>query len=238
MDRYQVGRHSSASFNEDMEAIRSKLLEMGGLVEEQVQDALHGLLNADSALLEQVHGREDRVDMLEMEIDELCARVLALRQPAATDLRMLIAVSKSVSDLERIGDEAAKIASMGLKLAEHGAPGSGFMEARHIGTLVRQVLNEALDAFARFDADRAVEVVAMDEQIDAEYRSAMRTLVTFMMEDPRSISAVLNVIWALRSLERIGDHSRNICEQLVYLVKGKDVRHATVDQMEQVLRGK
>lgn len=238
MDRFHFGKHSSSQFNEEMESIRTNMMEMGGLVEKQVADALQSLLTGDSALAEQVLQVEDRVDDLEKKIDEECARVLALRAPAASDLRLLIAVSKCVSDLERIGDESAKIAAMALKLAEEGGAPSGYVEARHIGNYVRRMLHSALDAFARFDADKAVEVAGEDAQIDIEYRTAMRSLVTFMMEDPRSISRVLNVIWTLRSLERVGDHARNICEQIVYLVKGKDVRHISVDEMEKKVRGK
>ena len=237
MDRFHFGKHSSSQYNEEMESIRTHLMEMGGLVEKQVGDALEALLSGDSALAEQVLSVEDRVDSLEKKIDEECARVLALRAPAASDLRMLIAVSKCVSDLERIGDESAKIAAMALQLAEEGESPSGYVEARHIGNHVRRMLHAALDAFARFDAEKAVEVAGEDTQIDMEYRSAMRSLVTFMMEDPRSISRVLNVIWTLRSLERVGDHSRNICEQIIYLVKGKDVRHISVDEMEKEVKG-
>ena len=238
MDRFHFGKHSSSQYNEEMESIRTHLMEMGGLVEKQVGDALQALLAGDSELAEQVLTVEDRVDDLEKKIDEECARVLALRAPAASDLRMLIAVSKCVSDLERIGDESAKIAAMAIQLSEEGESPSGYVEVRHIGNHVRRMLHAALDAFARFDADKAVEVAGEDAQIDMEYRSAMRSLVTFMMEDPRSISRVLNVIWTLRSLERVGDHSRNICEQIVYLVKGKDVRHISVDQMEKEVKGK
>lgn len=238
MDRFHFGKHSSSQYNEEMESIRTHLMEMGGLVEKQVGDALQALLAGDSELAEQVLTVEDRVDNLEKKIDEECARVLALRAPAASDLRMLIAVSKCVSDLERIGDESAKIAAMAIQLAQEGESPSGYVEARHIGNHVRRMLHSALDAFARFDADKAVEVAGEDAQIDMEYRSAMRSLVTFMMEDPRAISRVLNVIWTLRSLERVGDHSRNICEQIIYLVKGKDVRHISVDEMEKEVKGK
>jgi phosphate transport system protein len=201
-------------------------------------DALEALLHADSALAEKVLTTEDRVDDLEIQIDEECARVLALRQPAASDLRLIIAVSKAVSDLERIGDESAKIAAMALQLAEDGESPRGYVEVRHIGNHVRNMLRDALDAFARFDADKAVEVAAEDSEVDLEYRSAMRALVTFMMEDPRAISRVLNIIWSLRALERIGDHARNIGEQVIFLVKGTDVRHISIDEMEKEVRKK
>ena len=236
MDRMHFGQHSSSQFNEALESIRNHLMEMGGLVEKQVVDALEALLHADSALAEKVLTTEDRVDDLEIQIDEECARVLALRQPAASDLRLIIAVSKAVSDLERIGDESAKIAAMALQLAEDGESPRGYVEVRHIGNHVRNMLRDALDAFARFDADKAVEVAAEDSEVDLEYRSAMRALVTFMMEDPRAISRVLNIIWSLRALERIGDHARNIGEQVIFLVKGTDVRHISVDEMEKEVK--
>ena len=238
MDRMHFGQHSSSQFNEALESIRNHLMEMGGLVEKQVVDALEALLHADSALAEKVLTTEDRVDDLEIQIDEECARVLALRQPAASDLRLIIAVSKAVSDLERIGDESAKIAAMALQLAEDGESPRGYVEVRHIGNHVRNMLRDALDAFARFDADKAVEVAAEDSEVDLEYRSAMRALVTFMMEDPRAISRVLNIIWSLRALERIGDHARNIGEQVIFLVKGTDVHHISIDEMEKEVRKK
>ncbi|MEE4249177.1 MAG: phosphate signaling complex protein PhoU [Alcanivoracaceae bacterium] len=231
MDRSHFGQHSSSQFNEEMESIRSHLMEMGGMVEKQVIDALQSLLQADSELAERVLENEDKVDSLEKLIDGECARVLALRQPAASDLRMIISVTKCVSDLERIGDEAAKVAKMSLELAEQGESPRGYVEVRHIGNHVRTMLGDSLDAFARFDVQKAVDVAAEDKEVDLEYRSAMRALVTFMMEDPRSISSVLNIIWSLRALERIGDHAKNIAEQLIYLVKGKDVRHISVDEV-------
>ncbi len=231
MDRSHFGQHSSTQFNEEMESIRSHLMEMGGMVEKQVIDALQSLLQGDSEIAERVLENEDKVDALEKLIDGECARVLALRQPAASDLRMIISVTKCVSDLERIGDEAAKVAKMSLELAEQGESPRGYVEVRHIGNHVRTMLGDALDAFARFDVQKAVDVAAEDNEVDLEYRSAMRALVTFMMEDPRSISSVLNIIWSLRALERIGDHAKNIAEQLIYLVKGKDVRHISVDEV-------
>ncbi len=231
MDRSHFGQHSSTQFNEEMESIRSHLMEMGGMVEKQVIDALQSLLQGDSELAERVLENEDKVDSLEKVIDGECARVLALRQPAASDLRMIISVTKCVSDLERIGDEAAKVAKMSLELAEQGESPRGYVEVRHIGNHVRTMLGDALDAFARFDVQKAVDVAAEDNEVDLEYRSAMRALVTFMMEDPRSISSVLNIIWSLRALERIGDHAKNIAEQIIYLVKGKDVRHISVDEV-------
>ncbi|MED5387601.1 MAG: phosphate signaling complex protein PhoU [Pseudomonadota bacterium] len=236
MDRMHFCEHSSYQFNQPLESNRNNLMEMGGLVEKQVVDALQSLLQADSDLAQKVLDTEDKVDKLEMLIDEECTRVLALRQPAASDLRLIIAVTKAVSDLERIGDESAKIARMGQQLAEEGESPRGYVEVRHIGNHVRNMLRDTLDAFARFDAKKALEVAAEDNEVDLEYRSAMRSLVTFMMEDPRAISRVLNIIWSLRALERIGDHARNIGEQVIYLVEGKDVRHISVDEMQEKLK--
>jgi phosphate transport system protein len=162
---------------------------------------------------------------MERDIDEECVRILARRQPAASDLRLIISISKSVIDLERIGDEATKIAKRAIDLCEEGQAPRGYVEIRHIGEQVRKMVQEALDAFARFDADLALSVAQYDKIVDREYKSALRELATYMMEDPRSISRVLSVIWALRSLERIGDHARNIAELVIYLVRGTDVRH-------------
>ncbi|MCH8542122.1 MAG: phosphate signaling complex protein PhoU [Alcanivorax sp.] len=236
MDKDNYQHHISQQFNKDLAAVRNHLMEMGGLVEKQAADSLDALLKGDTGMAENVLQVEDRINKLEMMIDEECSRIIVLRQPAASDLRMIVAISKAVADLERIGDESAKIARMAIQLAEEGESPRGYVEARHIGAHVRRMLHDALDAFARFDVDKAVEVAAEDDQVDLEYRSAMRSLVTFMMEDPRSITRVLNVMWTLRSLERIGDHARNICEQVVYLVQGKDVRHITSEKMQEEVR--
>ena len=239
VDKDDYQHHISKAFNKDLDTLRGHLMEMGGLVEKQVTDAMEALVTRDSELAETVFKNEDKVNKLELTIDEECSRILVLRQPAASDLRMIIAISKAVSDLERIGDESAKIARFAVEFSELGEAPSGYVEARHISSLVRRMLHDALDAFARFDADKAVAVAAQDKEVDLEYRSAMRSLITFMMEDPRSISLILNVIWTLRALERIGDHARNICEQVVYLVQGKDVRHISVDEMkEEVSKGR
>jgi phosphate transport system protein len=153
-------------------------------------------------------------------------------------LRLIIAISKCNSDLERVGDESAKIAKMAIQLAEEGASPSGYVEVRHIGAQVRRMLNEALDAFARLDDELAIKVAREDKEVDIEYKTATRSLVTFMMEDPRSISRILSVMWSLRALERIGDHARNISEQVIYLVKGKDVRHLPLDEVAEKVVGK
>ena len=229
MDKLNLDQHISRHFNEELEQIKTQLLTMGGLVEAQVTDAVNALLNADSALAQEVISREATIDAMELEIDEDCTNIIVRRQPAASDLRMVRAVTHAVGDLERIGDEAKKIAKMAIKLAEEGSAPGGYVELRHIANSVRKMVNDSLDAFARYDADVAEETHRADKQVDMDYKSAMREMITYMMEDPRSITRVMNVIWALRSLERVGDHAKNICEQVIYLVRGKDIRHRRDD---------
>jgi len=232
VDKVSLDQHISRKFNTDLDHLKSQTLAMGGLVEKQLRDAMTALETADSALASRVMEVENSIDEMEREIDEACLTTIARRQPAATDLRMILAVSRSVRDLERIGDEAQRIAKMAIGLSEEGLSPRGYMEARHIANGVRETLRACLDAFSRFDAQAARETMAKDKQIDLDYRSAVRELVTYMMEDPRSISRVMNVLWALRALERIGDHAKNICEHVVFLVEGKDIRHGHADDLE------
>ncbi|MCV6614034.1 MAG: phosphate signaling complex protein PhoU [Cellvibrionaceae bacterium] len=236
MDNLNLDQHISGQFNNDLEELKTQFLEMGGVVLQQIVDAVSAIEEADSELAEKVIVTEDEIDEREVNLDENCTQVLARRQPAATDLRMVLAVSKAVRDLERMGDEAQKIAKMAIALSEEGQAPHGYMELRHIGDIVEKMVNTTLDAFARFDVEAAVKVARDDKAVDREYKSAMRELVTYMMEDPRSIGRVMNIIWALRSLERIGDHARNIAEQIVYLVKGLDVRHTSVKEMERQIK--
>ncbi len=235
MDNLHIDRHISQQFNADLEHLRTHLLELGGIVEEQVANAVKALETADSALAEQVLQTEVEVDQREISLDHECTLILARRQPAASDLRLVLMVTKTTHDLERMGDEADKIAKMALALNEDGASPRGYIELRHIGSNVLKLVNMALDAFARYDAQMAVRVVRDDNQVDLEYRSALRELITYMMEDPRSISRVMNILWALRALERIGDHARNIAENVIYLVHGMDVRHISLDEIEKKL---
>ncbi len=231
------GHHISQQFNEELEAVKKNLLEMGGLVEQQVGDAIKALIDADSELAVNVRANDKLINQMELDIDQECIRIIARRQPAASDLRLVIAVSKSISDLERIGDESAKIARLAMKLCEDGEAPRGYVEIRHIGDRVRHMTQSALTAFARLDVEAALAVAKEDKNVDQEYESAMRELVTFMMEDPRSIKRVMNIIWSLRALERIGDHARNIAENVIYLVKGKDVRHISLDEMQRQVQG-
>ena len=237
MNKEDYGHHISQQFNAELEEIRTHFLAMGGLVEKQVSDAMHALLDGDSALAETVMQNDQKINMMETRIDEELVRILARRQPAASDLRMIIAVSKSITDLERIGDESAKIARYAKALCEEGESPRGYVETRHIGNQVRLMIHDTLDAFARLDVDQAFKVMREDSNIDIEYKTATRALMTYMMEDPRFITRVLNVLWVLRCLERIGDHARNISEQLIYMVKGADVRHTSYDVIEKKLSG-
>lgn len=226
-------QHISKQFNHELEEIKTHLMAMGGLVERQTQEAVAALLDGDSRLAERVRDNDKAVNDLQVKIDEECTRVLARRQPAASDLRLVLAVIRATSDLERIGDEASKIARNALALIEGGNGSKGFVEVRHISEHVRKMLRDALTAFARFDIDLALEVVREDDAVDSEYTSAMRSLMTFMMEDPRSITSILSVMWILRALERIGDHADNLAEYVIYLVKGLDIRHVDPDDLDE-----
>jgi phosphate transport system protein len=225
MAKMSFENHIMKQFDEELEEIRTRLMEMGGKVEQQLQNAIRAISDADSKLAEDVIVEEQHVDEMEVDIDEACILIIARRQPAASDLRLVMMVTKAVNDLERIGDEAKKIANHAVILAEQGGSSEGYTEIRHMGQSVSRMLANALDAFARFDVDAAMRTLEEDKQIDLDYKTALRELVTYMMEDPRSISRVINVLWIIRSLERIGDHAKNLCEQIVFVVKGKDIRH-------------
>ncbi len=239
MDPMNIDQHISQQFNADLEQLRSSLLEMGGLVEEQLSNAIEAIETANSELAEKVLEVEDEVDNREVEIDSECMSILARRQPAASDLRLVMMVSKAVGDLERMGDESRKIAKMALALnTEQGSPQRGFVELRHLATEVKKIVRVSLDAFARYDVNAAIKVVRDDKEIDIEYKTAVREMITYMMEDPRQITRVMNILWTLRALERIGDHAMNIAEQVIYLVRGKDVRHTPIVEIEKQLETK
>ena len=225
------GQHISAQFNTELGSLRNQLLAMGGQVEQQLTAALEALIKLDSSVAKTIVRNDREINQMEMAIDDECATIIARRQPTASDLRLVITIIKVNRDLERIGDEAAKVARQAVQLSEGGMSPSSFVEIRHIGALVGVLLRQSLDAFARLDVTKAIEVVRGDAEVDKEYGSAMRSLVTFMVEDPRNIGAILNEMWALRSLERIGDHACNIAEHVVYLVKGLDVRHGRLSEL-------
>ncbi|WP_370980560.1 phosphate signaling complex protein PhoU [Agaribacterium sp. ZY112] len=236
MDSLNLNQHISAQFNEDLEHLRTKLLEMGGLVEDQLKDAVKAIETADGALAEKVIETEKEVDQREIALDQESITLLARRQPAASDLRLVMMVTKATRDLERIGDEANKIAKMAIALNSEGAEGGrGYVELRHLAASVIRLVSRVLDAFARYDVDAAMDVVREDSNVDADYKSAVREMITYMMEDPRVISRVMNIMWALRALERIGDHARNVAEQVIYLVHGTDIRHTPLGEIEKAL---
>lgn len=228
-------QHISQQFNADLEAIRTQMLGMGGVVQRQVSNAINAILSGDIKEANKIIKREDDVDKMEVSIDQECTQILVRRQPAASDLRMVIAVSRVVRDLERMGDEAAKVAIHTLEVANSNQASSKICHQaiRHMGTAVVKMTSDALDAFARHDIEGAIEVVRSDKMVDEQYASAIRELSTYMMEDPRSISQAINILWILRAIERIGDHARNISEQVIYLVSGADVRHSSVTEMEE-----
>ena len=226
--------HISRRFNQDIEELRSKVLTMGGLVESQLSRAIAAIVSGDSELGLQVANDDYKVNELEVSIDEECSRVLATRAPAAGDLRLIVAIIKTITDLERIGDEAEKIGFLASRLAAMDRPSDSYRELKTLGTHVLHMLRDAMNAFARLDVEEAFDVVREDEAVDDEYEAIQRQCITFMMEDPRSIKRVMNVTWAARSLERIGDHSKNICEYVIYMVQGRDVRHTDISEAVEV----
>lgn len=225
--------HIYKQYDAELESVRAKVLQMGGLVEQQIVQALESLVNADPKLADEVIANDHRVNALEVSIDEDCSHIIARRQPAAGDLRMIMMVVKTITDLERIGDEATKVARVAQKIYEADrmfAPKFG--EIKTMVTLVREMLRTSLDAFARLDMSKTADVARQDEQVDERFRAAMRQLITYMLEDPRTISMSLEVLFVAKAIERIGDHAKNIAEYVVYMVKGKDVRHTSVEEIE------
>jgi phosphate transport system protein len=228
MEASKFSDHISRRFNKDIEDLRNTVLGMGGLVETQLSRAIAAIVSGDSELGLQVARDDYKVNNLEVEIDEECSRILATRAPAAGDLRLIVAIIKTITDLERIGDEAEKIGFLASKLAGMDRPADSYRELKNLGSHVSHMLRDAMNAFARLDVAEALDVVKEDELVDDEYDAITRQCITFMMEDPRSIKRVMNVTWAARSLERIGDHAKNICEYVIYMVEGKDVRHTDI----------
>ncbi|MEW5862748.1 MAG: phosphate signaling complex protein PhoU [Pseudomonadota bacterium] len=228
--------HISKAFEADLEATRTRVLQMGGLVEAQILAAMRAYATGDAALIEQVIENDKRVNGYEISIDSACNHIVVRRQPAASDLRLIMGISKIVTDLERIGDEAEKIARMARALHEHGPQlAQRFPAIRHAADTAVRMLRQALDAFARLDAAAAAEVLKEDPTIDSEFTAVLRQLITYMMEDPRMITAGLEIIWVAKAVERIGDHAKNVAEQVIYIVRGTDVRHASFADVEREL---
>jgi phosphate transport system protein len=226
-----LDHHISRKYNEELEHLRARVLEMGGLVEAQCRNALHALVDGNSSLAETVAGSDYKINELEVSINAECTDILARRQPAASDLRMLVAIIRMTADLERVGDEAEKIGRLAAKLAGSGQKQAYCLEPKHLGESVLDMLHGALDAFARLDVQAAVEVAGKDPEIDREFETLTRTLITHMMEQPREVKNMLRVNWCARALERVGDHAVNICEEVVFLVKGSDVRHLSYEEI-------
>lgn len=217
--------HISRRYNKDLEDLRNSVLTMGGMVETQLSRAIAAVVTGDSELGLTVAKDDYKVNNLEVDIDEECSRILATRSPAASDLRLIVAIIKTITDLERIGDEAEKIGFLASKLAVMDRPTDSYRELKNLGNHVLQMLRDAMNALARLDVTASLSVVREDEEVDEEYELIVRQGITFMMEDPHNIKRVMNVLWAARALERIGDHAKNICEYVIYMVEGRDVRH-------------
>ncbi len=227
-----MGEHTYKQFDTELENIRTKVLQMGGLVEQQIIKAIEALDTGDTTLIKAVVEGDHIVNRYEVEIDELCTQIIAKRQPAAGDLRVIHTVIKTITDLERIGDEAEKIARMARSIEEANRAHLPRIELKHMENSAISMLRGALDAFARLDAAGAVTVVREDATVDGEFRSVLRQLITHMMEDPRTITRALDLLFVAKALERIGDHSKNMCEYVIYMVKGRDVRHIGLDRLE------
>jgi phosphate transport system protein len=233
-----TSEHLSKQYDQDLETLRSGVLQMGGLVEAQVRGAIDAFSSGNPEVIAQVVANEPRVNEFEVGIDNDCSHIIVKRQPAAGDLRLIMAISKTVTDLERIGDEAEKIARMSKQIHERGPTKfQRFANIRHVADIALSMLHQALDAFARLDAAEAAGIIKQDVAIDTEFRSILRQLITFMMEDPRTISTALEVVWVAKAIERIGDHAKNVAEDVIYIVKGTDVRHTKLEHVEREALG-
>jgi phosphate transport system protein len=230
-------KHLSTQFDSELTSVSSQVMELGGLVESQIRQAIYALSQFSVEVADEVTAREARVNAMELEIDRDLSSIIARRQPTARDLRLLIAISKTTANLERVGDEAEKIARMVRSIIQSGAPRSlPSLELRVAADLASGLLNKALDAFARLDVNAAVSILKEDDLIDAEFDGFVRKLVTYMMEDPRMISPSLDLLFLAKAIERIGDHAKNIAEFIIYVVKGEDVRHSTMEKIESVVK--
>ena len=235
MEPEDIIHHSSAEFAKSLKSVRSHVMEMGGLAEQHVESATRAFLDGDQKLAKKISRADFKINALEVKIDEECSAFLALRHPVATDLRTVIAVIKATTDLERVGDEAEKIARLTMEMDNRKVRKRHLRAVKHIARHVRSMLHQSLDAFARLDTDLALQVLKEDAEVDQEYEASIRQMITFMMEDARDIHVVLDILWCAKALERIGDHAANICEHVLYQVIGKDLRHVSIEQVEREL---
>ncbi|WP_213610388.1 phosphate signaling complex protein PhoU [Pseudoalteromonas sp.] len=231
---HNINKHISGRFNQELENVRNHVLSMGGLVEQQLNSALDAVSQNDAALAQKVRENDYKVNAMEVSIDEDCTRIIAKRQPAASDLRLVIAIAKTIADLERIGDEAKRIAKVALDSFTKDQQDL-LVNIENMGRQVSKMLHDVLDAFARMDVQRAFEVHKEDAKVDREYEAITRQIMTYMMEDPRSIPKIMDLVWSVRSLERIGDRCQNIAEYVIYFVNGKDIRHISQEDIEKSL---
>jgi phosphate transport system protein len=238
MDNSTIGHHISEQFNKELEDIRNKVLSMGGLVERQIELAVEAYTTGDKEIAELVIKQDDQVDALETVIDQECMQILALRQPTAFDLRLLVTVMKIIHEIEKIGNKAERVAEMAIKLAGGLSSQNKFPHyvLEHMAGLVKGMLHDALDAFARMNLENVAEITERDDNVDREYENILRQLMTRMMEDPRNITRTLDVLWTVRALERIGDHACYICEHLIFMIKGEDVRHLSQSELEKKVK--
>jgi phosphate transport system protein len=232
-----MSEHTNKQFSTDLETTRSLFLQMGGLVESMVRDGMEALIAGNLSLVEQVREREKEVNRFEVEIDERIGYLIARNQPTAVDLRFLLSVSKMLTDMERCGDEAEKIAKMARRLHESEGRYEPVVELRHMANFVTAMIRESLDAFARMDPMHAAQVVRNDKEVDKEWKGSLRHIITYMIEDPRTISRSIDLIFIARALERIGDHAKNMSERVIYMVRGDDVRHTGIKNTERMARG-
>ncbi|RBW47695.1 phosphate transport system regulator PhoU [Psychromonas sp. B3M02] len=233
MENLNLNRHISGQFNTELESVRNQVMQMGGLIEQQLIDALTAMADNDLELAREVIVKDNEVNQFETRVDQECSRIIAKRQPAATDLRLILTIMKTVTELERVGDSVAAIAKMAIE--NHGKKVPSLIGLENMGQIVIKMLHNSLDSFTRLDLNTAIAVHNEDKKVNRQYESILRELMTFMMEDPRSVPFVLNVLASARAIERIGDRCQNICEQVVYLVKGIDVRHATEEEINSLI---
>lgn len=232
----QNDKHTSKSFDQDLDEAIRLFLYMGDSAASQLTKAIHALIGKDAVLAQEVIDMDFDINRMEIELDEHILLLVAKRQPTASDLRLVMAISKGVVDLERIGDEAVKMAQMALKIIAQSHTPYGYAEVQHLGNHVRLMLHNALDAFSQSNAEQAFEVIRNDDVVNAEYQSALRALMTYIMEDSRHVTKVINVMWVLRALERIGDHAQNIAELVINYMSGHDVRHSDYTLVEKAVQ--